>query len=242
MPFTVNKLPVVGIRRCDLKHISAFNRLNGAGLQRCADVGGAAGWVFPPPPSEIKIEGGEILAVVFQHRAWGFKSLPGYLASGRNPNARPTMKTAIADDEASAATDRSEIERLAASFTDSWNSHDMAQFARLFAHDADFVNVVGMWWKNREEIEKAHAYSHSTFFKNSRLSGQIAGLKFLRPDLATVHIPWELVGQIEPDGSVGQPRKGVLLLVCGKQDGAWHIHTAQNTDIVATLTQPAAKA
>ena len=152
------------------------------------------------------------------------------------------MKTAIADDEASAATDRSEIERLAAGFTDSWNSHDMGQFAHLFAHDADFVNVAGMWWKNREEIEKAHAYSHSTFFKNSRLSGQIAGLKFLRPDLATVHILWELVGQIEPDGSVGQPRKGVLLLVCGKQDGAWHIHTAQNTDIVAALTQPAAKA
>src|SRR5262249_45488665 len=74
--------------------------------------------------------------------------------------------------------------------------------------------------KNGEEIEKAHAYSHSTFFKNSRLSGQIAGLKFLRPDLATVHILWELVGQ---------------------QDGAWHIHTAQNTDIVAALTQPAAK-
>jgi uncharacterized protein (TIGR02246 family) len=151
------------------------------------------------------------------------------------------MKTAITDD-AGAATDRSEIERLAAGFTDSWNSHDMTQFARLFADDADFVNVVGIWWKNREEIEKAHAYSHSTFFKNSRLSGQIAGLKFLRRDLATVHILWELVGQIEPDGSVGQPRKGVLLLVCGKQNGAWRIHTAQNTDIVAALTQPAAKA
>jgi uncharacterized protein (TIGR02246 family) len=130
----------------------------------------------------------------------------------------------IADD-AGAATDRTEIERLAAAFTDSWNSHDMARFASLFADNADFVNVVGMWWKNREEIQQAHAYSHSTFFKNSRLSGQIAGLKFLRPDLATVHILWELVGQIEPDGSVGQPRKGVLLLVCGKQDGAWHIQS-----------------
>ena len=45
-----------------------------------------------------------------------------------------------------------------------------------------------------------------TFFKNSRLSGQIAGLN-LWPDLATVHMLWELVGQIEPDGSVGRPRK-----------------------------------
>jgi uncharacterized protein (TIGR02246 family) len=151
------------------------------------------------------------------------------------------MNTALAKDTVSAAGDRREIEQLAAGFNDSWNRHDMAQFARLFAPDADFVNVVGMWWKNREEIEKAHAYSHSTFFKNSRLSGEIAGLKFLRPDLATVHVLWELVGQIEPDGSVGQPRKGILLLVCGKRDGVWLIQAAQNTDIVAAaLTRPAA--
>src|SRR5690349_5901392 len=117
------------------------------------------------------------------------------------------MNTALAKDTVGAAADRREIEQLAAGFDDSWNRHDMAQFALLFAPDADFVNVVGMWWKNREEIEKAHAYSHSTFFKNSRLSGEIAGLKFLRSDLATVHVLWELVGQIEPDGSIGQPRK-----------------------------------
>jgi uncharacterized protein (TIGR02246 family) len=152
------------------------------------------------------------------------------------------MNTAVAKDTSNATTDRSEIERLAAGFTAHWNSHDMAQFARLFAHDADFVNVVGMWWKNREEIEKAHAYSHSTFFKNSRLKGEIAGFKFLQPDVATMHILWELTGQIEPDGNVGQPRKGILLLVCAKRDGAWMVVAAQNTDIVATaLTRPAAK-
>ena len=118
----------------------------------------------------------------------------------------------------------------------------MAQFAQLFARDADFVNVVGMWWKNRQEIEQAHAHSHATFFKNSRLSGEIAGLKFLRPDVATVHVLWELVGQVEPDGSVGQPRKGRLLLVCVKNDSAWLIYSAQNTDILAVeLTRPAPK-
>jgi uncharacterized protein (TIGR02246 family) len=124
------------------------------------------------------------------------------------------MNTPLPKESLSATADHNEIERLAALFTESWNRHDMAQFAQLFVRDADFVNVVGMWWKNREEIEKAHAYSHSTFFKNSRLTGEIAALKFLRPDIATMHILWELVGQLEPDGTVGQPRKGILLLVC----------------------------
>ena len=80
-------------------------------------------------------------------------------------------------------TDQSQIEELATAFSESWNTHDIARFAGLFAHDADFVNVVGMWWKNREEIEKAHAHTHSTFFKDSRLSVKTAAVKFLRPDL-----------------------------------------------------------
>lgn len=142
----------------------------------------------------------------------------------------------------SRSADQVEIERLAAAFSDSWNTHDMARFARLFAPDADFVNVVGMWWKNREEIEKAHAYSHSTFFKDSRLSASTAAVKFLRPDLATVHVLWELVGQLEPDGGIGKPRHGILLLVCAKREGLWLIHAAQNTDIVAAaLTRPGEK-
>jgi len=31
----------------------------------------------------------------------------------------------------------------------------MKAFAQLFSDDAQFVNVVGMWWKNRSEIEAA---------------------------------------------------------------------------------------
>jgi uncharacterized protein (TIGR02246 family) len=152
------------------------------------------------------------------------------------------MDTALTAGSGTTTADRTGLERLTTGFTDCWNRHDIVKFAQLFARDADFVNVVGMWWKNRQEIEQAHAYSHATFFKNSRLSGEIAGLKFPRPDVATVHVLWELVGQVEPDGSVGQPRKGILLLVCVKNDGAWLIHSAQNTDILAAeLTRPAAK-
>ena len=46
MPFRIDKLPVVGCRRCDQKHISAFNRLTSAGLQWCRRraVGRVGGW------------------------------------------------------------------------------------------------------------------------------------------------------------------------------------------------------
>ena len=117
----------------------------------------------------------------------------------------------------------------------------MATFAGLFALDADFVNVVGMWWKNSAEIEAAHVHSHSTFLRESTLAGKVEKIKFLGPDIATVHVHWELKGQIEPDGSVGQSRHGVLLMVMEHNGEQWLIQTAQNTDIVAGVLTQAAK-
>ncbi|HWM47972.1 MAG TPA: SgcJ/EcaC family oxidoreductase [Xanthobacteraceae bacterium] len=133
-----------------------------------------------------------------------------------------------------------EVAALAAGFTQAWNRHDMDALANLFAADADFVNVVGMWWRTREEIKAAHAHSHTTFFRDSRLAGEVRRVKFLEPNVATVHVVWELSGQMEPDGSVGEPRQGILLFVAVRRDGRWVVEAAQNTDVLAgALTRPA---
>jgi uncharacterized protein (TIGR02246 family) len=129
---------------------------------------------------------------------------------------------------------------LPSMFADAWNAHDMAALAQLFAEDADFVNVVGIWWRDRRAIEEAHAFAHRTFFRNSHLEIDDVTLKHLRPDLVTVHSTWTLSGQEEPDGSVGRPRRGVLLFVASDEAEGWRIRTAQNTDILPeALTVPA---
>jgi uncharacterized protein (TIGR02246 family) len=125
-------------------------------------------------------------------------------------------------------------------FAGAWNAHDMAALARLFAEDADFVNVVGIWWRDRRAIEEAHAFAHRTFFHNSHLKIDDVTVKRLRPDLVTVHSTWTLCGQEEPDGSVGELRRGVLLFVASHEQGGWRIRAAQNTDILPeALTVPA---
>jgi uncharacterized protein (TIGR02246 family) len=130
---------------------------------------------------------------------------------------------------------------LPALFADAWNRHDVTALARLFAADADFVNIVGIWWQDRRAIEEAHAFAHRTFFRDSRLQIDQVAVKQLRPDLATVHSTWTLFGQEEPDGSVGRPRRGILLFVASLEDAGWLVRTAQNTDIVPqALTAPAA--
>ena len=61
-----------------------------------------------------------------------------------------------------APSDEEDVRKTVEGFTQSWNAHDMEAFGKLFAADADFVNVAGDWWKGREAIQAQHAYSHGT--------------------------------------------------------------------------------
>jgi SnoaL-like domain len=59
-----------------------------------------------------------------------------------------------------AVVNQKDADGLVREIEDAWNSHDMRRFAACFAADADFVNVVGAWWRGRAEIEEKH-YSRS---------------------------------------------------------------------------------
>jgi|SRR5690348_14599669 len=114
-----------------------------------------------------------------------------------------------------------------------WNAHDMARFARLFRDDADFVNVRGAWWTGRMRIEAEHVSTHATVFRNSRLSASEMRVKFLRSDVASLHVRWDLVGLIASDGTEIAPRKGVLVCLLVREPFGWQIAVGQNTDILS---------
>ncbi len=130
------------------------------------------------------------------------------------------------------SSDQEAIRDVVAAFEDSWNRHDMEAFAELFTEDADFVNVVGLWWKGRSEIKQAHETSHANMFKNSKLSISETSIRFLKPDVAVVRSEWELVGHTDPQGETLSPRKGILTNVVTEEGGRWVIVASQNTDIM----------
>jgi uncharacterized protein (TIGR02246 family) len=67
----------------------------------------------------------------------------------------------------------------------------MSAFAALFGRNADFVNVLGMHWRGREEIEARHAVAHRTIFRNSTLRPESYGVRALTPTIALVHLNWQ---------------------------------------------------
>ncbi|MEM7490390.1 MAG: SgcJ/EcaC family oxidoreductase [Pseudomonadota bacterium] len=115
-------------------------------------------------------------------------------------------------------------------FTAAWAARDGDALAALFAEDADFVNVVGIWWEDRPAIAKAHSYALRSFFAETRL---VAG-RVKRRDLGEVvvlHARMALTGQTTPDGQTAGIRTTILSFVLHRQESGWTCVSAQNTDV-----------
>jgi uncharacterized protein (TIGR02246 family) len=121
---------------------------------------------------------------------------------------------------------------VVSAFAATWNRHDMVAFADLFAPDAEFVNVVGIWWKGRESIRNAHEFTHSSMFKHSRLSILSTEVRFPVEEVAIARSRWTLEGHASPDGAALPQRSGILLNLLRRSSRSWEIIDSQNTDIV----------
>lgn len=118
-------------------------------------------------------------------------------------------------------------------FTEAWNKRDAQKIASLFEEEAEFINVTGLWWHKRADIEKAHAYGLSTIFKQSTLSLIRTKVKYLAEHIAVVHAKMKLSGQT-PIGVVESPgdRRNIFTFVLRKTESKWECVSAQNTDII----------
>jgi hypothetical protein len=147
-----------------------------------------------------------------------------------------------------AGNDADEVRNVVAAFATTWNRHDLGAFGKLFAPDADFVNVAGQLWTGRQSIQAQHAYIHGAIpanspgfteedgpyygiFKNSTLKFDRIDVRFLRKEVAISRVNWELLG----DARTQKPRRGAFIFVLTRQNAGWLIAAAQNTEIERTV-------
>ncbi len=122
---------------------------------------------------------------------------------------------------------------LVRAFVKAWKAGDADAIGNLFADDADFVNVVGLWWTSRTAIRKAHKYGFERIFRSSKLTVETVTERRLGDDVAVVHARWQVSGQVDPDGKPVDSRRGVIsATVVRLEDGTWLCVSFQNTDIV----------
>ena len=110
-----------------------------------------------------------------------------------------------------------------------WNAKSGAEFAKPFAEDADYVVINGMQIKGRPTIAQGHQGIFDSFYKNTTLSLSTDSVRFLRADVAVVHVS----GATTTPQESGQPRKTdvKITLVMTKEKGKWEIAAFQNTRV-----------
>jgi uncharacterized protein (TIGR02246 family) len=126
------------------------------------------------------------------------------------------------------SADEAAIRQVVKQLEDGWNAHDGKAFAAPFATDADYVVVNGMKFKGRDAIAAGHTQIFTTIYKDSHNVGTVKSIRFLRPDVAIVHIEWNLEFNMG-----GETRKAQAMntMVMAKDGGKWNIAAFQNTPI-----------
>ena len=115
-----------------------------------------------------------------------------------------------------------------------WNRHDARAYANLFAEDGDAVNIVGFWWRGRQEIERKVGEGFEFVFAQSTLTITDVDVRFLSPDMAVAHVRWTMVGA-KPPPNMLEPREGIQLQILTKQTNGWLIASFQSTNSVTVL-------
>lgn len=105
-----------------------------------------------------------------------------------------------------------------------WNTKSGALFAKAFAEDADYVVINGMVFKGRATIERAHQQIFDTIYKDTTISLTVKQIRFLRSDVAVVHVAGHRDG---PTKELVQD--AMLTLVLTKEKQGWVIAAFQNT-------------
>ncbi|MTI23045.1 SgcJ/EcaC family oxidoreductase [Fulvivirga sp. RKSG066] len=124
-------------------------------------------------------------------------------------------------------------ERIPELFTAFWNERDAEGIASLFTEDAEFVNVVGLWWHNREDIRKAHDYGLKVIFNQSELKLTRVKIKKLSDEVVVVHAKMRLTGQSSLEGEEKpHVRYNIFTFVTHREQEKWLAVAAHNTDIV----------
>ena len=117
-------------------------------------------------------------------------------------------------------------------YAEAFNARDLSTITELFAEDADFVNAVGLVWRDRASIVRAHERALETRYAGARAAVEEVLERPVGDGARVVVARWRL--DARPEGS-GPPAAGRTLyttLVLERGEAGWRIVTAHSTELV----------
>ena len=109
---------------------------------------------------------------------------------------------------------RAKIKAVLGRWEAAWNASDMSAMWRLATDDVHWVNVVGMHWRGKAEVQKAHqAYFDLMFKERSCKLDEIESIEPLPGGAFVAVVRWSMGGYRRPNGMIRPPGRDRMSLV-----------------------------
>jgi len=125
--------------------------------------------------------------------------------------------------------DEDAIRKVIGVMTEEFNNHDAKAAAKMYEPDARFVTVRGEVMNGQPAIEKGLGSILGSRARNASQRTLDVAVRFLRPDIALVHVTNELSGLVALDGQVLPIHQELSLRVFVKEADVWRVAAFQNT-------------
>ncbi len=130
------------------------------------------------------------------------------------------------------------VRRTITRMTTNFQNHHFADMATYTTPDVSWVNIVGMWWRGRAQVQQAHQAIFDTIFKGVAFTPGKATVRGIAPGVAVVNMYCHVGAFYPPDGiDHGTNKEGdddnLLTLVLVKKPAGWLLAAAQNTVVRA---------
>ncbi len=137
-------------------------------------------------------------------------------------------------------TDEKAVRAVLQKMEDAWNAHDYTYTGQydIYAPNASIINPVGMYWKSRAEIVKAHQVFGEMMLQYESTKTLQEDVRFLAPTVALATIKNQYRVEQDymlPGGqqkiSKGGTNQAMLNVILSKKDDQWKIASLQVTGI-----------
>ena len=109
---------------------------------------------------------------------------------------------------------RAKVKAVLGQWEAAWNASDMNAMWQLATDDVHWVNVVGMHWRGKTEVQKAHqAYFDLLFKDRSCKLDAIESIEPLPGGAFVAVVRWSMGGFRRPTGQMRPPGKDRMSLV-----------------------------
>ena len=139
---------------------------------------------------------------------------------------------------AHAQNDEKMIEKQVGLLVSDFNTHAFKNMDTYTTEDVEWVNIVGMHWKGRNDVQLAHQRTFDAFFNKGPFTQKKLVVRLVTPDVAIAHLTSHVGEFFPPDGIDHGGNKwpesdNLLILVYAKKKGVWLLTAAQNTVVDA---------